>query len=164
MPVLIIAFSAAARLSCTAAADKRILVLGLQSPLMDEVQERYLRECLLRRLVKKGCSVITVMEMEEMRGEDLSQRLTALSPEEIREKALKYNAHLVVYGSIGLADRTGTDGMSEKEKYLCDLNVMEVPSAKVKNFRHTVRGQRDWLLFSDEMAGILADDVAGMDR
>jgi hypothetical protein len=142
-----------------APAVKRLLVLGFRSPVFDQVQERYLRESLLRLLIRGGCSAVPVMEMESSMEGKAANVTKDFSGDSLRAAGKRFSAATVVYGYIKPVNRRGMEAVSEEGSYECQLCLMDMESGEVKNFTYAVKGEANWHLFYTGLAERMAVDV-----
>jgi hypothetical protein len=142
-----------------APAPKRLLVLGFRSQVFDQVQERYLREALLRLLIRGGCGAVPVMEMESAMEGKAVNVTRDFSGDSIRETGKRFSADVVVYGYLKPANRRGMEAVSEEGSYECRLCLLDMESGEVKNFTYAVKGEANWHLFYTGLAERMAADI-----
>ena len=62
----------------------RMLVLGFRSSQLNDVQDRLLRETVMRRLYTEGYQIVPVMEIESVFSEDRKGRIRKLSRDDVQ--------------------------------------------------------------------------------
>ncbi len=103
--VLALGFFAGSILSVNGGtAGKKILVLGFRSSAINDVQDRLLRESVMRELLKRKYAIVPVMELENVITED-GINLRKISPERARKLAQRFEADYALMGSISLRAR-----------------------------------------------------------
>lgn len=120
--VMAVSILLAATLS-SGAPEERFLVLGFSAQQLNEVQDRLLREAIMRRLVSRGYRIVPVMEVESILQGDRRGRVRSLTRGEVRGLCQDLNAGYACYGSIepegGRRDASFTRG----RRYRCALEI-----------------------------------------
>ncbi len=100
---------------------ERFLVLGFSAYQLNDVQDRLLREALMRRLVSDGYRVVTVMEVESILQGERRGRVRSLTREEVRALCRDFDAGYACYGWIDSAEGGKDDSFAEGKRYRCSL-------------------------------------------
>ncbi|PKL35987.1 MAG: hypothetical protein CVV44_17345 [Spirochaetae bacterium HGW-Spirochaetae-1] len=159
--ILILIMLWGSALSPAGAGDKiRIMVLGFRSPLMDDVQDTYLREALLRLLAQKGFSVVPVMDLEAIQNGETAIPLRSMTVSQIRECAVKYNAAYVIYGDLETDGRgDGSSEIREGRPYVCTTFIYCAGDNTTARLTYKIAGRENWYLFFQDLAAELASMI-----
>lgn len=105
-----------------------VLVLGTKSPVISDVQDRVLRESVMRELLAAGMKIVPVMELErgiQLDGLDVrdfpSSKIASLTE--------KFAARFCVRGSFGGTTKSGVyalviDDAAEGKRYAADIPLL----------------------------------------
>ena len=143
------------------AGDKiKIMVLGFRSPLMDDVQDAYLREALLRLLAQRGFSVVPVMDLEAIRNESTAVSLRNMTDSQIRDYTAQYKAAFTIYGELDVEGKgPGSKGIVAGHAYECTIFVYCAGDNTTIRLRHKIIGRENWYLFYQDLATELASMI-----
>lgn len=100
---------------------ERFLVLGFSANQLNDVQDRLLREALMRRLVSGGFRIVPVMEVESILQGERRGRVRSLTREEVRGLCRDLDAGYACYGWIDSAEGRKDDSFAEGKRYRCSL-------------------------------------------
>jgi hypothetical protein len=119
----------------SAAPDATVLVLGTDSPLLSDVQDRLLRESLMRGILAAGMKIVPVMDLERsIQLEGFNVR--TVSPSRIPFLAETFGAGFCVRGSLGGKGRADIytliiDDIASGKRYAADLPILKGESFQV---------------------------------
>jgi len=82
--------------------NAKVLVLGFNSRHFNDLQDRLLREIIIRKFHTRGYNIVTVMEIESIIQEDSRIKIRRLKRDKIRKLCTQMHADYVVTGSIYL--------------------------------------------------------------
>ena len=122
-----ICFSGSASVSAEEARMK-VLVLGTESPVLSDVQDRVLRESVMRELLAAGIAIVPVMELErEIQLDAVNVRSVPLST--VPALAERFGARLILRGAYGGKNRAGVytliiEDAVEGKRYATDLDLL----------------------------------------
>jgi len=159
--VLILIMLWGSALSPAGAGDKiRIMVLGFRSPLMDDVQDTYLREALLRLLAQKGFSVVPVMDLETIQNENTAVSLRNMTTSQIMDYAEQFKAAFTIYGELAEEGKNaGSGGITPGRPYECTISIYCAGDRTTFRLRHKITGRENWYLFYQDLATELASMI-----
>lgn len=106
----------------------KVLVLGTESPALSDVQDRVLRESVMRELLAAGMQIVPVMELErEIQIDGLDVR--GVPSSKVSSLAEKLGARLCVRGSFGGRTKAGVyaltvDDTAQGKRYAADLPLL----------------------------------------
>ena len=112
-----------------------VLVLGTDSPLLSDVQDRILRESVMRGILAAGMKIVPVMDLErEIQLEGVNVR--TVSPSRVPSLAGRFGAGFCVRGSLGGKGRTDIytlviDDLRAGKRYASDLPLSKGESFHV---------------------------------
>ena len=106
----------------------RVLVLGTDSPVISDVQDRVLRESVMRELLAAGMKIVPVMELErEIQLDGLDVRDAPSS--KVSSLAERFGARFCVRGSFGGKTKAGVyaltvDDAANGKRYAADIPML----------------------------------------
>ena len=112
-----------------------VLVLGTESPVLSEVQDRILRESIMRELLSAGMKIVPVMELErEIQLDRVNVR--SVPPSTIPALAERFGARLALRGAYGGKNRAGVytliiEDEAAGKRYATDLDIARGESFQV---------------------------------
>ncbi|HOO70284.1 MAG TPA: hypothetical protein PK926_00890 [Spirochaetota bacterium] len=124
-----------------ARAPKRVLVLGFTAPIFDDIQERYFRETLIRKLFEQGMDVVPVMEIESLFQGEAPPRIKNAAPGETENRCKEMKAGFALSGKIEVKD-PGAVQKGEYE-YACEVAVFCLADRTVKKLSVTGNTKTD---------------------
>jgi len=105
----------------TADGRARVVVLGFNSRQLNDVQDRLLRETVLREFFDRGRAIVPVMEIESLLLGDQRRNIRLLSEKDIREISVEIDAAYAICGTLepesGPADRC----IDAEARFVCHL-------------------------------------------
>ena len=109
--------------------EMRVLVLGTDSPVISDVQDRVLRESVMRELLAAGMKIVPVMELErEIQLDGLDVRDVPSS--KVSSLAERFGARFCVRGSFGGKTKAGVyaltvDDAAQGKRYATDIPMLK---------------------------------------
>jgi hypothetical protein len=79
---------------------ERLLVLGFDSRQLNDVQDRLLRETIMRQFLAKGYLIVQVMEIESLFHDSQKRQIRKLKPDDLRSLCDELKAGFACSGSI----------------------------------------------------------------
>lgn len=106
----------------------KVLVLGTASPVVSDVQDRVLRESVMRELLAAGMTIVPVMELEreiQLDGFDVRD----VPSSKVASLAEKFGARFCVRGSFGGRTKSGVyaltiDDAAQGKRYAADIPML----------------------------------------
>ena len=114
----------------------RVLVLGTDSPVISDVQDRVLRESVMRELLAAGMKIVPVMELErEIQLDGLDVRDVPSS--KVSSLAERFGARFCVRGSFGGKTKAGVyaltvDDAANGKRYAADIPMLRGESFQLQ--------------------------------
>ena len=114
----------------------RFLVLGTDSPVISDVQDRVLRESVMRELLAAGMKIVPVMELErEIQLDGLDVRDVPSS--KVSSLAERFGARFCVRGSFGGKTKAGVyaltvDDAANGKRYAADIPMLRGESFQLQ--------------------------------
>ena len=114
----------------------RVLVLGTDSPVISDVQDRVLRESVMRELFAAGMKIVPVMELErEIQLDGLDVRDVPSS--KVSSLAERFGARFCVRGSFGGKTKAGVyaltvDDAANGKRYAADIPMLRGESFQLQ--------------------------------
>jgi hypothetical protein len=99
----------------------RILVLGFDSAQLNDIQDRLLRETILRGFHDRGCSIVPVMEIESLFYGSRVRQIRKLDRDTVRSICKDFQAGFACYGSIVPEDNRKDDCIRPGKNYICAI-------------------------------------------
>ena len=139
----------------------RILVLGFDSPQLNDLQDRLLRETIIRALHDKGHPIVPVMEIESLFYTSSIRQIRRLTPAAVRGLCDELNAGSACYGSINA--ETGRDNqIREGKRYICSIVYFRRDENKFYDLRFVAIGQKRLDRFFTSLAGEIVARIGGI--
>ena len=133
--LLVVTLAALAVRADDAQTPKRVLVLGFTTPLFDDIQERYFREALIRKLVEQGMDVVPVMEIESLFQGGAPPRIKNAAQGETENLCKETKARFALSGKIEVKDPAAVQ--KGEYKYDCEVTVFCLADRTVKKLSAT---------------------------
>ncbi len=139
-----------------------VLVLGFDSPLLDEVQDRFLREAVMKKFIARGFAVVPVMAVERLSLEQGARGIRKVSREMLRELCLRADAEVAVTGTLAApTGKGGAKSIFERDLPLTvELLVYRRQSDTVGAFTLKAAGNDDPLLLMEDIAEMVTRAAA----
>ncbi|MFC1670985.1 hypothetical protein ACFL20_11395 [Spirochaetota bacterium] len=132
---------------------KKALVLGFNSGLINDIQDRLLRETLLRELKRQGYSIVPVMLFESVFSKRGSPNIRNINNKTIRKYCKKFKARFAISGKIYPKNKSALiKTIVKNEKYVCEINLYNYKSDKFISMVIEVNGMKDLYDFSKSLS------------
>jgi|GEM_PF-2808919 len=141
---------------------KTVLVLGFSSPVMDEIEERFMREEVLRGLARRKAAFVSVMATEALIRSRQNFRAGSVTAAEMNKMARAAGATLVIAGNVICSNCTkkSITGIDPRCIYRCTIVVYFSESENSVSFSLERKGEKDRYrflrAFSREIVAALA--------
>ncbi len=148
----------AAPLSGERSFSGKILVLGFDSPQMTQVQDRMLRESLMRELRKSGYEPVPVMETESLFLEDESRQIRKIGDGLLKQFCLEAGAGCALTGKMyPKSVRVKKEkGIKKNRVYVFEMRAYVRETEKFLSFRTESAGEKDLYDFFNKTAEAIA--------
>jgi hypothetical protein len=147
-----LAFPLMTRAPMYAKQNERVLVLGFESKQLNDVQERLLRETLMRRFLAKGHRIVQVMEVESLFHDGRKRQIRKLKDDEVRALCNDLRAGLACTGSIVPEDGTEDNKIEAEMNYICTIRIYRKERDAFDEFVLKIAGEKDLYRFFNAMA------------
>jgi hypothetical protein len=132
---------------------KLILVLGFKSDYISDLQDRLLREAILRRLVEKGYRIIPVMEMERY-FKSGRKNIRNINISELKVLCEELGADYAVTGSMAKIRRS----------YVFLVNIYESRMESVNRSRINISGKESFMDYCISLSEEIVNRIEGVLR
>ncbi len=152
-------------LFCAAASAKpgdRVLVLGFESAQLNDLQDRLLRETVMRRLHTEGYRVVPVMEIESAFNEERKGRIRMLLRSEIRAVCDEMNAGFALSGAVRPEDGSRGGEIVPGKNYVCSMVLYRRDGNRFMEFRVAAAGGKTLYEFYDTLAALIARGIGDL--
>ena len=128
---------------------KKFLVLGFQSKLINDLQDRLIREELMRELVKSGYNIVPVMELESAAYDENAPLKDFRNIKEPAAVSLanRFNAKYVLFGKIYTKNKS-VNSISAGKKFNCSLRFYSVEKKKFTDISFEIDGSEKFYDFT----------------
>ena len=159
--LVVLALCAALGEARTLAAPKgRFLVLGFSTKQMNDIQDRLLRESLMRRLAVRGFRIVPVMEVESLLQGEHRMRVRGLTRGEVKGLGRELNADYACYGTIE-SEGKREDGFLAGRSYRCSLVIHRLHDDAFETITVTFAGRDNLFELFEELSETLASRIEG---
>lgn len=149
LAVALVAFHSAALRSQEQRGNGKVLVLGFNSPYINDVQDMLLREAVMRNFKGRGYPIITVMEMEDYIQEN-NLNVRSVSRASMKNLCREFNADYSLSGSIEVRRRRLFVSLSLYQKDGDQYYNFIIPMGRNSDFQHYSPGlAKDIVLKAD---------------
>jgi hypothetical protein len=131
---------------------ERVLVLGFESKQLNDVQERLLRETLMRRFLAGGYPIVQVMEIESLFHDGQKRQIRKVNEDEVRGLCKDLRAGLACSGSIVPEDGKGDGAIEAEKNYICTIRIYRKERDAFEEFALTIAGEKNLYRFFNNMA------------
>jgi hypothetical protein len=132
---------------------KIILVLGFKSGYISDLQDRLLREAILRRLVKKGYRIVPVMEMERY-FKSSRKNIRNIDVSELKVLCEELGADYAVTGSMARIRRN----------YVFLINIYESGMESVNRSRINISDKESFMDYCVSLSEEIVSRIEGVLR
>jgi hypothetical protein len=138
---------------------ERFLVLGFSAKQLNDVQDRLLREALMRHLVLKGFRIVPVMDVESVLQGDRRERVRSLTRDEVRGLSRDLEAGYACYGWIESEEGRQDDAFAEGKRYRCSLVMYRRDRDAFEEHSVSFAGRDSFYVLFEELSRALASRI-----
>ncbi|MBP7735075.1 MAG: hypothetical protein KA369_03805 [Spirochaetes bacterium] len=138
---------------------ERILVLGFDSTLINNIQDRLLRETIMRELRNAGYPIVPVMEVESIFHEGPERQIRKLSREEIMGLCRDMKAGYACCGSIVPEGGKASDAIKAGNRYACVVTLYNREKNKFEEIRLSIGGEDNLYRFYEALSKMIAAEI-----
>lgn len=150
--MLALVFPLLARVSLSAKPKERALVLGFESRQLNDVQDRLLRETLMRQLLARGYPIVQVMEIESLFHDGQKLRIRNLKRDEVRGLCNDLRAGFACSGSIVPEDGKEDNAIEAEKNYICTIRMYRREKDSFEEFELKIAGEKNLYQFFNTVA------------
>jgi hypothetical protein len=132
---------------------KLILVLGFKSNYMSDLQDRLLREAVLRRLVEKGYRIVPVMKIERY-FKSGRKNIRSIGISELKVLCEKLGADYAVVGSMARRRRS----------YVFFINIYEGMMESINRSRINISSKESFMQYCIPLSEEIVNRIEGVLR
>ena len=142
----------------------KVLVLGFDSPYFNEIQDRLLRESVMKEFITRGYSVIPVMEVESLILEEGINKFRKASQADMKDFCRRLDADIAVNGKVAVAYKTAVKSKSIDPAipYACRVTVFIKQKDKLISENVFTEGNNDLYGFIKALSIEIAGTAAAM--
>ena len=142
-----------------AISKERILVLGFESKQLNDIQDRLLRETILREFYDRGYAIVPVMEIETLFYGSPLRQIRKLSRDAVRSLCDDLNAGYACYGSIAPEDGSRDIGIWPEKNYICTVTLYRKGEKRFQEFKLTLPGQDSLYRYFKSVAEAVVESI-----
>ena len=131
---------------------ERVLVLGFESKQLNDVQDRLLRETVMRQLLARDYQIVQVMELESMFHDGQKRQIRKLKEDEIRGLCNDLTAGLACTGSIKPEDGKEDSAIVAEKNYICAVRIYRKEKDAFEEFILKIAGEKNLYRFFNFVA------------
>lgn len=150
--VVTLALSLLARAPLSAKPKERLLVLGFESRQLNDLQDRLLRETIMRQFLAKGYLIVQVMEIESLFHNGQKRQLRKLKPDEVRSLCNDLSAGFAFSGSISPEDGKTDNAIGAEKNYICTISMYRKDRDAFEEFVLKITGEKNLYRFFNLLA------------
>lgn len=147
----------------TASADskpkERVIVLGFNSALLNDVQDRLLRETVLREFHSRGYGIVPVMDIESLLLGDNKRQIRRIGRDDVRKICDELQAGFACSGSIVPEDGRVDNEIREGRNYICTCAWYRKSDDTFTELKITAPGGKSLYLFSLSLSKMIVNEV-----
>ncbi len=137
---------------------ERILVLGFDSRQLNDIQDRLLRETILRELHDRGFSIVPVMEIESLFYGGGIRQIRKLKRSAIKDMCEDLGAGYACYGLIAPESGSSDRRIMPDQKYICALTIYEKEGNRFYELKFAVAGKESLEQYFKQIAQAVVDN------
>jgi hypothetical protein len=139
----------------------KFLVLGFQSKQMNDLEDRMLREELMRDLVKSGNNIVTVMELESAVYDEnaLLKNIRYFNEKTAIYLTKKFSAQYTVFGKIFPKAKV-INSIAAGKIYKCSLRLYSVEKKKFIDISFDFTGEKKFYDFAVNFSKKCAKEIS----
>jgi hypothetical protein len=138
---------------------ERVLVLGFDSRQLNDVQDRLLRETIMRRFLTRGYLIVQVMEIESLFHDTRKRQIRKLKPDDLRSLCDELKAGFVCSGSISPEDGKLDDAIKADKNYICTIMVYRKDRDAFEKLILKIAGEKNLYRFYDVLADMIVAKI-----
>jgi hypothetical protein len=136
-----------------------ILVLGFDTKLLNDIQERLLRESVMRQFHVSGYHIVPVMELESVFHDGRERQIRKLTRDEIQSLCDEMRAEYACYGTLvpetEMVDETIKSGVT----YICTITFFIRERNRFENITIRVAGEDNLYRFSGALSEKIVKEI-----
>jgi hypothetical protein len=137
-----------------------ILVLGFDSAVINDIQDRLLRESVMRQLQVAGFPIVPVMEIESIIRNDHKRQIRKLNREEMKGFCDELGAGYACCGSIVPETATADDRIKSGINYICVITVFNSNKKTFSDVKIKIAGEDNLYRFYAVLSKKIVADIA----
>lgn len=118
-----------------------VLVLGFNTKLLNDIQERLLRESVMRQFHISGYRIVPVMEIESIFHEEQKRQIRKLTRDEIKSLCGELKAGYACCGSIVPETAIVNEEIRSGVKYICAMTLFIREKNKFETITIRIAGE-----------------------
>ncbi|OHD69152.1 MAG: hypothetical protein A2W19_06080 [Spirochaetes bacterium RBG_16_49_21] len=122
---------------------ERILVLGFDSRLLNDIQDRLVRETVMRSFHDKGYRIVPVMEVESLFHGSRIRQIRKLNRDTVMSICDKLDAGYACYGSLVPALGGRDDRIRQGKSYICTITLFRRDANSFDELKLQTEGAED---------------------
>jgi hypothetical protein len=131
---------------------ERILVLGFDSRQLNDIQDRLLRETILREFQDRGFVIVPVMEIESLFYGSQIRQIRRLKRAAVKAICEDLNAGYACYGSIVPENGPADSRITQEKNYICAVTLYQKAGERFYEFKFTLAGKESLLEYFRSLA------------
>ncbi|MBN1534317.1 MAG: hypothetical protein JXA20_16715 [Spirochaetes bacterium] len=145
LPPCLLALLILSPVGLTSQDRERILVLGFDSPCMDDLQDRFLRESMMKQFIALGHPVVSVMSLEELLQQEGIRGIRQAGSGRVKDYCKKMDAEIAISGRIyPLPGRAASKGIQDENgSFLFELVLYRQRSDTIATSSFRFAGNRN---------------------
>jgi hypothetical protein len=141
---------------------ERILVLGFESRQLNDIQDRLLRETILREFHDRGYSIVPVMEIETLFYGSQMRQIRKLKRDTVKSICDDLEAGFACYGSIAPDDGSKDNEIRPEKNYICALTFYRKDENKFHELKFTLPGRESLYQYFRSLAEAVVESINKM--
>ncbi len=124
-----------------------VLVLGFDTRLLNDIQERLLRETVMREFHVSGYRIVPVMEIESIFHDGMERQIRKLKRDEIKSLCDEMRAGYACWGSLAPETVTVDERIRSGLSYTCTMTIFIKEKNRFEDVTLRVAGEDDLYRF-----------------
>jgi len=141
---------------------ERVLVLGFESRQLNDIQDRLLRETILREFHDKGYSIVPVMEIETLFYGSQMRQIRKLKRDTVKSICEDLKAGFACYGSIAPDNGSKDNEIRPEKNYICSLTVYRRDENRFHELKFTLPGRESLYQYFRSVAEAVVESINKM--
>lgn len=139
-----------------------MLVLGFDSRQLNDVQDRLLRETIMRRFLTKGYLIVQVMEIESLFHDSQKRQIRKLKPDDVRSLCDELQAGFACSGSISPEDGKLDDAIKADKNYICAIMLYRKDRDTFEELKLKIAGEKNLFQFYTVLANMIVAKIGAL--